>query len=345
MLKPNQKIVVKWCSSNKEWYQAKGYVYTKLGEELEILADDLPLGSHYKVGVICSYCGEEYLTPFVQHLKSERNKGDCCTKCRKHKFSKVCEDKYGVSNPFQREETKEKIRQTCIEKYGTERACQSSEVKAKIASTNMDKYGATTFFQSEVGKKQIADTLLEKYGVDNIFKDHNMQERIRITNAQKYGDGNIAHIPSIAEKIRSTNMERYGVPYTTQSKDIQRKMRESFYRKGRCNSSIEEEKLIESLIRIYGKDCCFPCFPLDTINMDCLLCVDGCRIDVEYDGWYWHKDKKEQDRRRNYFVMKQGYKILRFLSKGTIPSDEEIKKCVDYLVKDNHHIKIVEVDI
>lgn len=43
MLVPNQKIIVKWTSSNVRHYKEKGYDFTKFRDQLEVNAEDLPL--------------------------------------------------------------------------------------------------------------------------------------------------------------------------------------------------------------------------------------------------------------------------------------------------------------
>ena len=68
-------------------------------------------------------------------------------------------------------------------------------------------------------------------------------------------------------------------------------------------------------------------------------------IDVDYDGWHWHKNKQEYDKRRNYWVVDQGYKILRIRSNNLLPTHEQIKEAVDYLVKGNHTLTYIDLDI
>lgn len=345
MIVPNQKIKVKWCSSNVSWYKEKGYIYTKFGDEFEVDAEDLPLCSHYKIKVVCSYCNQEYETPFVQHIKSEANLGDCCKKCHLLKAAKTCNKKYGVDNPFQSEICKEKSKQTCKDKYGVEFASQSEKVKDKISKTNLERYGYSCAISSPMIKAKAEKTTFDKFGVKNVFELQETQEKIRKTNEEKYGVKYISQVPEICEKIKTTNIERYGVPYTTQVPEVIRKMRESLYKNGNVPTSKNEKMLCDLLKKMYGEDNCFENFALDRINFDCLLIVGENKIDIEYDGWYWHKNNQEHDKRRNYYVLKQGYKVLRFRANNDIPTENQIKEAIDYLVKDNHSIKIVELDI
>ena len=68
--------------------------------------------------------------------------------------------------------------------------------------------------------------------------------------------------------------------------------------------------------------------------LDCLVVVNDIRIDVEYDGEFWHQDK-QKDRKRDEFLKSLGYKILRIKSAHNIPSIEELKNAIDILVTTN----------
>jgi G:T-mismatch repair DNA endonuclease (very short patch repair protein) len=59
MIVPNQKIKVKWHGSNRKHYENSGYVYTKQGEEFEVIPEHLPQKSHIKILITCDFCGEE----------------------------------------------------------------------------------------------------------------------------------------------------------------------------------------------------------------------------------------------------------------------------------------------
>jgi very-short-patch-repair endonuclease len=80
-------------------------------------------------------------------------------------------------------------------------------------------------------------------------------------------------------------------------------------------------------------------------SLDCFIEVEGIKIDVEYDGWYWHKNRREQDKRKNDFLIDRGYRVLRIRANRKAPTKEQIIKAVDYLVKDNHHLAYIDLDI
>lgn len=196
--------------------------------------------------------------------------------------------------------------------------------------------------------KKNEDGIVEKYGVSNVFQLEEIKQKSRDTLTERFGAfTNVAYIPEIQKKIKQTNIERYGVEYSTQSDTMKQKSRQTLYKHGTTPTSAKEQKVISMLKSIYGEDACVAGYPVGNASMDCLITVYGCEIDVEYDGWYWHKDRAEHDKRRDYWLVKQGYKILRIkpISKNAreLPTIEEIVSAVDYLVKGNHSHKNIEL--
>ena len=193
-------------------------------------------------------------------------------------------------------------------------------------------------------KLKTAEVCMEKYGVSNVFALEEVKEQINHTNLEKYGHENIAQ-GVLKEKIKETNMKKYGVPYSTQAKEVIVKIRKSLQEKGCVPTSQKQLDIYNMLIQLYGEDSCTLNYPYDRLNFDCLLIVNGIKIDVEYDGWYWHKDKQEEDKRRNYFLTKRGFKILRIRSYEETPTFSQIKEAVDILVKTNKKLLYINLDI
>lgn len=344
MIVPGQYVEICWVPALIKYYTDKGYIYTKTKDKFLVKAEDLPDNSHIKIKVICSFCGEEFETSKSQYTKSLKNKGVCCKKCRKKKFEKVCEEKYGVKNVFMLEEIKQKSKQTFLEKYGVESPMLSSEIKEKIKNTNLEKYGVEYASSSEIVKEKRKNTNLERYGCEIISKSEKIKEKIKRTNLEKYGYICSLNHPDIAQKAIKTNLERYGVPYTTQSPEIIAKMRESLYKNGSIPTSKAEQKTCDLLKGIYGEESCVPGYPYSKLNFDCLLKINDIKIDVEYDGDFWHKNRKEKDKRRDYFLIKNGFKVLRIKANNKIPTKEQIIEAIDCLVSD-HSFYELKLDI
>lgn len=346
MLIPNQTVEVHWCPANKKHYEALGYEYTSMRKPLVVKAEDLMRKSTIRVMVECDYGHEIYETPYKVYLNSIEKFGKaCCYSCQNKKFKESSMAIYGVDNPFASEEVKEKIKATNIEKYGVEYVRQNEEVKNKIKKTNLERYGNEYAIASKEIRDKSKATNIEKYGVANIFQLPETQERIKAYNLEKYGVEYYSQTQEYREQVNKTNMEKWGVPFTTQSQKVIKKMRATLSKNGTVPTSKAEQEMCKNLIELYGTENVIPAFPYEELNFDCLVKINEVLIDVEYDGWYWHKNKQEYDKRRNYFLTRRGYKVLRFQANNAIPTKEELKEAIEELVKDSKMVKIVKLDI
>ena len=85
-------------------------------------------------------------------------------------------------------------------------------------------------------------------------------------------------------------------------------------------------------------------YPVGRCSLDCYVEINNVQIDIEYDGWYWHKDTQEEDKRRNYWLIKQGYKVLRYFSCRALPTVDELKQDIKNLVTTDKHLIIKILD-
>lgn len=319
MLIPGQYTKMRWNARNKYYYMERGYEFTKMGDEFDVKVEDLPSESHVYVKVQCDFCGEiidvKYQNYTHRGLKSD---GYACTKCKYKKIHNVMQEVYGVDTPSQIDGFYEKSKATCQEKYGVDHYTSTQECKDKIALTCMERYGATNYTSSEVGKERMMNVFLEKFGTPHPFGNEEITKKLIETQTKKYGG--------------------VGMSSPTTSK----KIRESLFQNGTAPSSKPQILLNEKLKEIYGNaELNYPC---GVLSLDSMVIVDGYKIDVEYDCWYWHKDRKRQDYKRDCIVKQNGYKVLRIKSYKKIPSDEQIKEAIDYLVKGNHEFRRMIVE-
>ena len=346
MIIPNQMVEVHWCPANKTHYEFLGYKYTGCRDSLMVKAEHLLPKSTIKVQVQCDYCGEVYVTTFKSYLLSiESNNKACCKKCWNEKVKETMQKRYSINNPFESEETQEKIKSTIVSKYGCENVGQSEEIKRKIAQTNLNKYGNTSALAADSIRQKCIDTIRMRYGVDNVFASEQIKDKIKYTLKDKYGVDNPSYIQEVLQKREDTSMRKRGVSCPFQDPEVIAKCRQSLMKNGNVSTSKPEKQLCEMLIKIYGEDNCVAGYAYDRVNFDCLVKIQENLIDVEYDGWYWHENKQEEDKRRNYFLIRKGFKVLRFQANKEIPTISQIKDAIDYLVKDNHSLCIVKLDI
>ena len=90
MYDENQIVQVKWNNNNKEWYESKGYIFTKRNNVFDIAVKDLMPHSNKKIIVTCDYCGKEYITQYNLILNGrDVIQKDCCPNCTGKKTSEV----------------------------------------------------------------------------------------------------------------------------------------------------------------------------------------------------------------------------------------------------------------
>ena len=331
MIKPNQKIVVKWNTRNKNRLVALGYEFTAMGDDVVIDVKDASKHGHHSVKVVCDYCGKEFEMTLTNYAKSSKDRDKvACNDCKTIKTRERLMERYGVNAPNQHKEFLDKARQTNLDRYGSINPMQNHEIQQRNVATLIERYGvdcpsklpqhAEAMRSYDKASAQVAyvETCLKRYGVDNTAK-----------------------LQSVKDKAFATCVERYGGGSSQCDDNVRRKSWESMIANGTAPTSKAERAMVGTLKRIYGDDACQPQFILDKISMDCLLTVGDIKIDVEYDGEFWHKDSVERDKRRDFYCIRRGYKVLRFFSKYNIPTEEQIKYGVDYLVNSEHnHIRI-----
>lgn len=353
-----EKVSIRWVGANRKYYESKGYKYTHHGDFFEVDIKDVSLNSHVEVKVRCDYCGKIITKKFQTYNQQHHEKfGDACKDCQPQKNKLCCLEKYGVTNGAKTKQSKEKTIRTSRERYGVDNPAQAKEAREKISKkstenaqerlakariTNLERYNTEHPFQNEEVKQKQKETLMKNYGVDHPKKSEEIKEKERQSNRQKYGVDYYQQTEEAKQRIRNTVREKYGYDYTLQVPEIRQKGMDTLLRNGNCPTSSQQLKLQEMLIQMYGK--CELNKPCGTNFLDCVIEVSGISIDVEYDGKYWHQDKK-RDRRRDEFVKSQGYKILRISAHKGLPSKEELSKAINDLVINSYRFKEINLDV
>ena len=86
----SKTVKVKWHPRNKDYYEALGYIYTKMGDEFEVKVEDLTKGSKVNIKYICDFCKEVKTTSYQHYNKCRKGKLYYCFNCG----NKI----YGVKN-------------------------------------------------------------------------------------------------------------------------------------------------------------------------------------------------------------------------------------------------------
>jgi len=253
-----KNIMVKWNAFTKRWYESKGYVYTKMGDEFKVKVEDLTEGSHDVIKIICDYCFEdkiytiiekEYKTFINSNKKSIIHK-DCCIKCRKLKTIESLEFTYGVShnsklvatvekrkqtnlikygfeNYSQTQECKDRIKQTNLLNFGVEYSMQNPEIREKSKLTSLLKYGVESYTKTDEYKIKSKETSLKNWGTTSPMKSKKVRDKVNATNVKRYGFKSASSNQLIKDKVQKTVQEKWGVDYIGQNKDIKNKIKET----------------------------------------------------------------------------------------------------------------------
>ena len=81
----------------------------------------------------------------------------------------------------------------------------------------------------------------------------------------------------------------------------------------------------------------------DRSIFDIALFIDENKIDIEYDGWYWHQDA-QKDRNRDEHFKLSGWKILRIKSGNKIPTKDQLIEAINRLIKNGYSYTEIVLD-
>ena len=81
--------------------------------------------------------------------------------------------------------------------------------------------------------------------------------------------------------------------------------------------------------------------PFGSYNIDVALRVNGVPIAVEYDCWYWHAGREENEAQRDEAMISEGWRILRVKSSAQLPATVQLETAIDRLLAGEDYIEIV----
>lgn len=269
---------------------------------------------------VCDCCNKSYSAPHQSLEKSFKSFGkDICPQCYRdnHEFKQKVQKK--------REETN-------LRKYGAKTPAESNEILNKIYQTNLSKYGQKTSLLDKTIQNKIKKSLEEHYGVDNPRKNKEINGKIIQTNLQKYGVENPMQNKDVQNKARETNLIKYGVPSTAQVSAIREKMMNTLIHNHKVPTSKPQIELYEKIKKLYPEYKCELNYQVSQLSLDIALFLPNNKIDIEYDGIYWHQDKKK-DFKRDCIVKREGYQIIRIKSNNKMPTDEQLITAIKDIIE------------
>lgn len=349
-IRPNGKS----CS----YYKNLGYNVKRL-QPILIKNEDVKRDSSASELIKCDKCGQELVRKHGAIMDTRECFGmdlcpECAEKARQEKVKKTNLEKYGVEFPMQSKEIKEKAKNTCREHYGCDYSFQNKEFNEVARTAFSEKYQAKGVLSVPEFREQINKTNIELYGVENPFANEDIKAKIRNTCLEKYGCEYVSQVAEVQEKTKQTMLERYGVEHPLQSSEIKEKMeqtclerydtrypmqneeiankaRKTLTENNNVPTSTQQLKIFELIKEMFPNSLVELNYTLSSLSLDVVLFLsDDLKIDIEYDGSYWHTDA-QKDRRRDEVVKKLGFKILRIKSGKKIPTKEQLKQEINYI--------------
>ena len=218
-------------------------------------------------------------------------------------------------------------------------------------------YGFDTCGRCKTNKTQ--RTCFDKYGVDNPMHVLDVKEKLQNTIRLKFGVDNISQLEEIKQKKMNTFQQRYGVNWAMESEDIKNKVKQTCLKKYGCTNSMQNETIRAKAMSTLCKNGNTPTssqqievynilkqyydttklnYPFSLLSLDIFVCINNIKIDVEYDGWFWHQDK-QKDLQRDKFLQSKGFKVLRIRSGELLPTEQELLDAINYLINTEHKFK------
>lgn len=301
-----EQIEIKWRTNNRDWYEARGYEFTKSGDSFIVNVNDLSVGSRTLIDIRCDYCGDIFTRRYSLWNKARQSqivKKDSCRNCVGNKTKESNVIKYGVDNVMNVSSFRDKQRESMIMNHGVEYPLQSIDILNKYKETNM-----------------------QKYGVDIYAKTQECIDRTKETNIQRYGNECYLHSKQGIEATKKRNMERFGVEYASQSEYVRKKVVETLYKNGTISTS-SQQRAIHRLIG--GK----LNFPFGRSSLD--IAFPEEKIYLEYDGGGHNLNVKlgdisqdefnKKEQRRSFFLKDNGWKEIRIITdEDNLPKDKNI---------------------
>lgn len=266
---------------NKKNLYSKGYNVND--EYVYCNVDDLTKGSHCKIKVKCSNCGDIKNVEYKNYIKQTNNNTTdyYCVRCKSIKIKNTTKLRYGEDSVFKLKKYQEKAHNSIFEKYGVYHALQNSVVMEKMK-----------------------ENLLNEYNLDNVSKLPNVKDKKRDTLSttwfdrlcNKHSDINIISadydkkmITCYCDQNKKHNFEiSYDLLYN-------RKLTKSIictvcHKIGRNNSSVEK-KFYNFISEYYdGEIIMNDRKRIKPYELDIYL--PELKIAFEFNGFKWHSDKR-----------------------------------------------------
>jgi len=81
--------------------------------------------------------------------------------------------------------------------------------------------------------------------------------------------------------------------------------------------------------------------PVGKYNVDIALLVNGVQIAVEYDSWFWHAHKINEDDKRDAKLSDAGWRVLRIKTNKKLPNKNQLRTAISQILKGANKTEII----
>lgn len=173
-------------------------------------------------------------------------------------------------------------------------------------------------------------TWKEKYGC-HPMQVQEIKEKMQKEFELKYG-GHPMKNEEIKKKWEETVVKKYGGLSPLCSEEVREKAMDTMNKNNLVATSSQQKEICKILKELFPDSICELNYPESRVYLDVLFESNNIKIDVEYDGSHWHKDRQKEDRRRDEFLKGKNYKILRIKSAHDIPDSNQLKEKIEELL-------------
>lgn len=290
----------------------------------------------------------QYLISIIKDVKLRKceNCGNFLTYGASTGTGKFCSKKCALSgnnNPFSKH--KDKVKESYIKKYGVDNPAKSKEVQNKIKETLLKNYGVINTFQLDKTKEKIKNTFQERYGVDHNSQNEEIKEkmiksklsgaynRIKKTYAGKYE-------PMFSEE-EYIGVHEYYYWKCCKCGNIFKSMYNNGRIISRCFKCEPRKQIIKSQEEIELTEYCKQFYSNILENDKTLIypleldiVIPEKKIAIEFNGIYWHKNKKGYHNMKSTRCEKIGYRLIHIWEDEWREKKNEIKEKLKLLFED-----------
>jgi very-short-patch-repair endonuclease len=68
------------------------------------------------------------------------------------------------------------------------------------------------------------------------------------------------------------------------------------------------------------------------LNIDLAVMIEGRKIAIEYDAWFWHSHRLDYDKKRTIKLIKGGWSVIRIKSNSKMPLIKTLESAIEYVL-------------